>query len=353
MKTPGFYLLFLLALGIACASAASSLQVLDRVILPRSFKIDGFEVGGLSGLAYDPKTRVLWAVSDGRQWDSSMAFQFQFEVNPATGKMTLTPRGSLALQSPGKRPEPLDAEGIALWTRGRIFVSHEGSKRGAIAPGVACFSAKTGKPLFGIPIPAAFLSSPEEPQRGVQNNRGFESVCLSLPRARYLFTTSESPLIQDLANPRDAGSGPVRILRYRLSDLKAPPEQRAYQADRDAVFGSVVEMLSVPGTSRLLVLERQLLWPVAPRQRRIRIYEVDFDQADATDIAGLDSLKGKIIQPLKKHLVFDSARHGLRGPDNIEGMTWGPEVGGNPTILLVSDDNFSPAQKTEMVLLGH
>jgi len=352
MKMRAFLLALLVSMGICIAPAAANLRVLDRVILPRNLKIDGMEVGELSGLAYDPKTRLLWAVSDGRQRESSTVFLFRLEVVEQTGKMTLSPQGTLALQSPGDRREPLDAEGIALWTKGRIFVSHEGSKRGAIAPGIACFSGRTGKPLFGVPIPPAFLSTTQDPDRGVQNNRGFESVCLSLPQARYLFTANESPLLQDLTNPKDAGSGPVRILRYRLSNLKEAPAERAYRADRDAVFGSVVEMLAIPGSSRLLLLERQLIWPVAPRQRRIRIYEVDFAQPDATDVSGMNSLKGKKLRPLEKSLLFDSSRDGLRAPDNLEGMAWGPEVNGSPTLLLVSDDNFSPSQQTEFVLLG-
>jgi hypothetical protein len=188
--------------------------------------------------------------------------------------------------------------------------------------------------------------------RGVQKNRGFESVCLSRPRAHSLFTASEAPLIQDLANPKDAASGPVRILRYRISALKEAPEQKAYEPDRDALFGSVVDMLAVPGSSKLLVLERQLLWPVMPRQRRIRIYEVDFAQPDATDVSALDSLRGASFAPLAKRLVFDSGRDGLRAPENMEGMTWGPEVQGSPTILLVGDDNFSKSQRTEFVLIG-
>lgn len=38
--------------------------------------------------------------------------------------------------------------------------------------------------------------------------------------------------------------------------------------------------------------------------------------------------------------------------DNIEGITWGPEVDGKPTLILVSDNNFSPAQFTQFVALS-
>lgn len=338
--------------GVLCICTVRGAEVLDRVTLEKGLKIGDYVIGGLSGLAYDSRSGTLFAVSDGRQWPESVIFEFGLVVDPATGRMTITPRGVARLQSPGKKVGPLDAEGIALWTRGRLFVSHEGSKRGDLAPGIACFSTKTGKPLFGIPVPDFFLPEKSATQRGIQLNRGFEGVCLSLPRARYLYATIESPLMQDLEDAGQSTSGPVRILRYELSKLKKPPLQRAYQPDRDAAFGSVVELLAIPNTSRLLVLERQLLWPVPPRMRRIRVYEVDFNQADATDISQMPSLAGREVRSLEKKLVFDSGKHGLRSPDNLEGMTWGPEVRGNPTLLLVSDDNFSTTQQTEFVLIG-
>lgn len=365
MKSPRRCFFFFLALAaLLCTAAAESQssrvsrtdqpdrwRVLDRVSLPEGFTMADYRVGGLSGAAYDADTGLLWCVSDGRQWEYSLVFRFQLSVDAKTGKMTLTPHSVLPLRG-RQKTEPLDAEGVALWTRDRFFVSHEGSRHGSFSAGVACFSQKTGRVLWALSLPEYYFPTEEEPRRGVQFNRGFESVCLSLPRATYLYTAIESPLLQDLTNPRDAVSGPVRILRYRLSRRQDPPAERAYQADRDAVFGSVVELLSVPGTSRLLVMERQLLWPVAPRQRRIRLYEVDFQDPEATVLDGEEALAGETVRPLRKRLVFDSLRDGLKGPDNIEGLTWGPAVGGRPTLLMVSDDNFSKSQRTEFVLLG-
>lgn len=331
--------------------AAASWKVLDRVVLPEGFSMEGYRVGGLSGIALDSKTGLLWAVSDGRQWDHSVVFRFRLQVDAATGRMLLEPDSVLPLRG-REKSEPLDAEGVALWTRDRFLVSHEGSRKGLFSAGVACFSTKTGRVLWSLSLPAYYFPTEEEPLRGVQRNRGFESVSVSLPRSTYLYTAIESPLLQDLSNPRNDSSGPVRLLRFRLSEREDQPAERAYEADRDALFGSVVDVLCIPGTSRLLVMERQLLWPVDPRQRRLRLYEVDFEDPGATVLDGRPAVGGEAIRSLSKRLVFDSARDGLRTPDNLEGLTWGPEVQGKPTLLLVSDDNFSPAQRTEFVLLG-
>ena len=37
--------------------------------------------------------------------------------------------------------------------------------------------------------------------------------------------------------------------------------------------------------------------------------------------------------------------------DNIEGLTFGPVVNGKRTLILVSDNNFNPAQFTQFVAL--
>jgi hypothetical protein len=43
----------------------------------------------------------------------------------------------------------------------------------------------------------------------------------------------------------------------------------------------------------------------------------------------------------------------VTGVDNIEGLTWGPRrVDGARTLVLVSDDNFSDKQVTQLVALA-
>lgn len=246
--------------------------------------------------------------------------------------------------------EALDAEGIALLSAEQLFISHEGSATGLFAAGVSAFNPQTGQVLFALPIPEYFFPTKENPRQGIQRNRGFESLCLSRPNPLYLYMANESPLMQDLLNPNNANAGPIRILRYDLNNLKLHPTQRAYVAETDAIFGSVPDILGY-SKSKLLILERQILWPIEPRKRRIRIYWVDFEQSDATDVSSLPSLQGKNYTPLSKNLVFDSQSSGMSDVENFEGITWGPEWNGKPTLLLVSDDNFSKSQRTEFLLL--
>jgi hypothetical protein len=336
---------------LLASSSTQEFEVIAHYILPTGSRGGALRIGGLSGLAWDAKEERLWAVSDSRKWSQSVIFFFRLHLPGLSGEpFWVEPDGFFMLAPGSTNYGPLDVEGIALWNRNRFFISHEGSKDGLLAPGISCYSSKTAKPLFSLPIPPWFFPVPDEAPRGLQENRGFESVAIS-PCGNVLYAANESPLLQDLPNPLDGTHGPVRILRFDLKNRAAPPSQRPYQPEGDALFGSVVDMI-VEKSGSLFVLERQLVFSIAPRQCRIRIFRVHFDDPNATDISGIESLRTQKFHALSKQLVFDSSRDPvMRKVDNIEGMAWGPQLHGFPTLLLVSDDNFRHNQQTEFWLL--
>jgi Uncharacterized protein conserved in bacteria len=72
----------------------------------------------------------------------------------------------------------------------------------------------------------------------------------------------------------------------------------------------------------------------------------------ATDIAGMESIEG--AQPAAKTHWFTIAEgdFGL-DIDNIESVSFGPEVGGRPTLVIASDNNFNPVgQFTQFVVFA-
>ena len=82
-----------------------------------------------------------------------------------------------------------------------------------------------------------------------------------------------------------------------------------------------------------------------------RIFEIS--TRGATNVRDLDSLAGDDVRPVRKRLVADLSDVGLSTVDNIEGITWGPRLrSGERTLLLVSDDNFSATQVTQVVALA-
>lgn len=325
---------------------ARDLEFIGEQSLPHDASYAKTRIGGLSGIAYDAKRNVYFIVSDTKDRGGSQIFLAKIPVGEA-GVGAIEWTGLLTLKNADRSPRAaLDAEGIALENRGRLFVSYEGNR--STSSGIACFGRKSGNELFQLPLPKAFLSGN---QTGIQDNHGLESLSTAGPSRRWLFTTSESPLYQDTTPGLDPYRGPIRLLRYDLKPEKiAAPEQRAYLMETDAVYTSVPDVLALD-ERRLLVLERQLVNSQPPRARRIRIYEVDFEQANTTDVRPLESLRGKKIRPLKKTLRFDSDRTPIAHLDNIEAMCLGPTLGSDQSLVLVSDDNFNKTQRTQFLLL--
>lgn len=107
---------------------------------------------------------------------------------------------------------------------------------------------------------------------------------------------------------------------------------------------------------RFLVLERAFSAGHGTNGNTVRIFDVDASQASNTlQEKNLRKIK---YQPAHKNLIFDFKpyRKQLKEQiiDNIEGMTFGPDLpNGNKTLLLVSDDNFSSLgrQITQIILL--
>jgi hypothetical protein len=120
----------------------------------------------------------------------------------------------------------------------------------------------------------------------------------------------------------------------------------------------LVELLALGGR-RFLALERSFSagapTPGTPSTgQTIRLFCVD--AREATDVLPLHSLAGRSPQPARKTLLLDfsTLRHDDGTPlalDNVEGMTWGPLVGGRRTLVFVSDDNFNPVQFTQFIAL--
>ena len=82
---------------------------------------------------------------------------------------------------------------------------------------------------------------------------------------------------------------------------------------------------------------------------RDRIYAVSLE--GATDVSTLESLQGASFVPVKKALLLDLADAGIP-LEHFEGMSFGPSLpDGRSTLVLVSDDNFNPAQNPTTFLV--
>ena len=85
----------------------------------------------------------------------------------------------------------------------------------------------------------------------------------------------------------------------------------------------------------------------------IRIYRVALPGAtDVSGVADIDSVAG--LRPARKTLLLElPATVGGQPLDNVEGMTRGPRLpDGRQSVLLVSDNNFTAGQASQVLLLA-
>jgi hypothetical protein len=324
--------------------------------------------GGVSGIVFDPTAgptnNDLLGICDDR--DTSRLFIFRTEGRGAEFRVHL--RAYFPLPSGPGSPDALDAEGIVMTRTGRIYVASEGvqHREPRTPPSITMYNRRV-EYLGRLPVPDRFIPPDHGPiTRGVRENGAFESLAIT-PDERHLFTAAELPLAQDGPVPSFARGGLTRILEYVADgDSFSPAREFAYPLDPAAgadftprlVINGVVELLAM-GPKDLLVLERSFAQEAGGEERtvtRIRIYRASLE--GATDVSAVESLdRQRRIRPARKRLLLDlAAVKGLSAElallDNFEGMAFGPALpDGSRTLLLVSDDNFSPRQRTSFLLL--
>ncbi|MBE9037122.1 phytase [aff. Roholtiella sp. LEGE 12411] len=348
--------------------------------------INGVQIplGGLSGVTYDATNNLYYAISDDRSQLGPARF-YTFTADPATISTTgatfthVTPlkdrRGQFFAQN------SLDPEGIALTDNGTVFISSEGEvnpNAGRVTdPFVKEFSLTTGQEVRSLSIPKKYLPVVQDTNgdgtvnagdtqiSGVRNNAALESLTIT-PDQKTLFTATENALFQDGPAATTTTETRSRILQYNL--LSGQPEKEyLYLTDSVAVApnpidafstNGLVDLLAIDNRGTLLALERSFSTGVPGTGNTIKIYEVTLQ--GATDISTIDSLESlsasqlAAIKPAQKRLLLNLDSLNLpTGTDNIEGLALGPKLpDGSQSIMLVSDNNFSPTQFTQILTLS-
>lgn len=332
--------------------------------LTRYPPIVGLPFGGISGLTASSGGREIYGISDAPYGGRI----YRFSIADPGGPFRVPAVGVVAMTMAPEDTHP-DFEGIALLSDGTFAVSSEGTDKAPRLPPAINVYGRHGDYVRALEVPAKFV--PERTgaaTRGARGNAGFESVTLT-PDAARLFTAAELPLVQDDDPPTVDAGARTRILEYAArGDTFTPAREFAYDLEpipkvpfaTGASINGLVELLALDRTT-LLALERgHVENKDEPGQGRavIRLYKVAIDAA--TDVSGIESLKGRTdVFPAAKTLLLDlSTVPGLSPElaprlDNFEGMTFGPRLpDGRATLLIVSDDNFSPAQRTWFLLFA-
>ena len=360
MKTRVTRFVLLLAIAIvavapAQAAPSTELEFLGQQIFPTSTQFQGTTFGGLSSIAYDERRGVFYAISDDQV--NARFYTLRIGVDggaPAVQILAVT----TLLDASGQpfAPLSLDPEGLTLTKDDTLVITSEGFATRLIDPWVREF-ALDGRQLRELPLPSAFLPNAAG-TRGVRQNLGFESAGVP-PNGRFLFTGTEAALVQD-GPPATIGAGsPARILRYNLQQQRLdrqyvywtdPIAEPPVPANQFAVNG-LVELLPL-NNQFLLAMERSFSVGAPGTGNTIKLYDVALPGAD--DVNGFDSLALLLgsIEPVEKTLLLDLDVLGIP-LDNVEGMTFGPDLpDGRRSLILVSDNNFSPAAFTQFLLFA-
>lgn len=339
------------------ARVLGSLRLIGTQSIPHAQAFQQTTVGGLSGIDYDPRTGQWLLISDDRsdhgpaRWYTA---RLEYDGQRFTGA-TLT--GMTALRQADGAPYSSrlrggrvpDAETVRIDPLdGSVWYASEGDRVLMLDP-VVRQTAKDGRLLGEVPTSPMFQVRLFGHQ-GPRNNLSYEGLTFAAD-GQSLWVAMEGPLVQDGEPPTpqagalarftqyDRGGKLLRQVAYPIDPIPARPGAGRY-ADN-----GVSEILALDA-ARLLVLERSAVQASdGSFSNYVRLYVADLTQA--TDVASLASLADAKVQATAKRLVLDLNTLGLARLDNFEGLAWGPKLAnGNDTLVLVSDDNFNPAQQT-------
>lgn len=389
---------------LGATPAGNTISDLDRggqQIFPTNTTavLDGLntQIGGLSGLTYDRVNDRYYVISDDRgdrtATNSTAAPPPADNIPPRfyTAQITIGANGTPSvtftdvtlLRDPAGNtfaPLRLDPEDIALTQDNSVFITSEGEVNLAAGrvtnPFVNEFDLATGQQIRALPVPTKFLpvvqdtngdgliNTGDTQTAGIRNNLAFESLTIT-PDQRFLFTATENALFQDGATASPTTGSPARILQYNL--ITGQPEQEyLYEIDPVAELpnpatafstNGLVDLLAIDNRGTFLAVERSFSTGAPGTGNTIKIYEISLQ--GATDISAYDALnrlsadQRAAIAPVQKRLLLNLNDLELpTGTDNIEGIEFGPTLpDGRRSIVLVSDNNFSATQFTQVLVL--
>ncbi len=320
----------------------------------------GTDVGGLSAISYDPDAGLYYIISDDRSSKNPARF-YTARIALSDGAISdvefvsthpfldvngqTFPPLDTAVRPPVVPPDP---EGIAFDGRQQLlYWSSEGERITDAPDGPVLLdpwvriATLDGGYVGDFALPPMLRMSVDH--AGPRQNNGLEGLTLS-PSGRYLWAAMEGPGYNDGEPPSQSVGALTRITRFDV-ESRVATAQYAYPLDPVTAGpggGNGLTDLVALDDGDFLAIERGYGTHVAARLYRVSV-------GDAEDVLARPSLVGASVRTMQKTLLADltSTVHPL---DNVEGLTLGPALpDGRRSLVLVSDDNFSPTQITQFL----
>lgn len=344
-----FYWILLLSLIItSCGTSrfvnSENVKVtfLDDYIIPEDLEIGETKVGGISGIEYN--NGIYYLVSDHPGNPRFYLTEIKIDQQKID-TVNIAEVITLDQSAPFFKGKTLDLESLRFDAeRNEFIITSEGSIQNGKTPAIFKVTPE-GKYISNFTLPEYF--KPSEGQKP-RNNGVFEGLARSAEGNGY-WTGMELPLVKDGSKPKLFPTrSPIRITHF--NDNGEPTQQFVMHLEGItkipwfyfAVNGLTELLEYAPG--RFLVLERAFSAGHGSNGNTVRIFDVD--ARAATNTLKAPNLRQIDYTPANKTLVFDfmNIRKELKEKiiDNLEGMTFGPDLpNGNKTLLLASDNNFN------------
>ena len=323
-------------------SAKYKIKYLDEFILENNLSFNTHEIGGLSGIDFNGNDYVV--ISDKSKKPELYSVNINIE-NDNIHSIEFNNRIILKCNS----VEIFDAESIRFLPNSDYLVSTEGSINSHQNPEILHINSN-GECTKNYSLPSHFqLNSFNKPR----HNGVFEGLTVNSTSDGF-WVINEIPLKEDGKKPKLINThSPVRLSHYNLNESQ-PNFQFSYDLERlikipllPFAINGATEILQLD-SNHILVLERSYSAGHKTNGNRVKLFLINLKEVKNT--LEINSLKRSKEFAVDKILVFDSKKikNELKYNliDNIEGLTFGPELkNGNKSLILMSDNNFSSLGK--------
>ena len=332
-------------------SAPYQIKFLDEYILETDKTFENIKIGGLSGIDYNDEHFVL--VSDKSKNPNIFKVDIKIEKQNIQSVDFLDAQILKCDDINHFDPESIrflpDNTGYLISTEGYI---NAGENAQIIEVD------EQGQCVKNYNLPRYFdVNLPNKPR----HNGVFEGLTID-DNGNGFWVINEIPLEEDGKKPKLYNTQSLlRLTHYQFENTK-PDYQLAYDLERlikipFLPFGlnGASELLQLD-QNHIIVVERSYSAGHGSKGNRVKLFLVDISEAEnILEKQTLKKFKGK---SLSKTLLFDSKsiknklEYGFI--DNIEGLTFGPELlNGNKSLILISDNNFNSfgKQLNQFILL--
>ena len=368
------YTLLLLSLFACTASRKISqveslikgLRLIGQYEIPYNFQFRNTTVGGLSGIDYDARRDQYYLICDDRS-DKNPARYYVAKIHvssQAIDSVAFTgvaymrqPDGNLypnSKQDPLRTPDPeamrYDPKTNTLaWTsEGERILGATGN---ILEDPAVYFIDMVGKFIDSLGLPANLKMRTEA--KGPRRNGTLEGICYA-DNYQTLYVSVEEPLFEDGPSAdTQENNAYTRIYKFDVKTRQCMAQYAyklspvAYPAVPENAFkiNGIPDILGL-GKNKLLVIERSFSTGRLPCT--IKLFVADL--AGATDISNQSLLNPGSFVPATKSLLLNMDDLGIY-TDNIEGVTFGPNLpNGHKTLLFIADNNFNPLEKAQVLL---